>query len=89
LLLVELNAAYLVTIKFDANDTRSTNDVRVQPVVTIVVELDRDGTTIDAYTNNYQEFKHPILTEAYNRAYRSIENDLDENFVGKVRGLRK
>lgn len=89
LLLVDRDAAYLVTIKFDANETQTANYVNVQPAVTITVELERDGTPLVTYTKIYPQFRHVTRTEAYNRAYRNIENDLEGEFAGKLRGIEK
>jgi hypothetical protein len=52
LLLVERDAAYLVTIKFDANETQTANYVNVQPTVTVTAELERDGTPLVTYRSS-------------------------------------
>jgi hypothetical protein len=89
LLLVENDAAYLITVKFEANETQSANYVNVQPVVTITVELERNGTPLVTYTKNYPQFRHVTRAEAYERAYRNVENDLSGEFAGKLRGIER
>jgi hypothetical protein len=52
LLLVESGGAYIATVELSLNDRQSNNYFYIEPSVTIVVELERDGTPLITYTKN-------------------------------------
>jgi hypothetical protein len=87
LLLVESGGAYIATVELSLNERQSNNYFYIEPSITIVVELERDGTPLVTYTKKYGEFRHVTRAEALQRAYRNIENDLGGNFAEQVRGI--
>ncbi|MDR0710676.1 MAG: hypothetical protein LBF77_11490 [Spirochaetaceae bacterium] len=89
LLLVQENNAYRTFISLEMNEEKTANYSIVEPLLTITVELERDGTPLVTYTKKYPAFRHVTRSEVYGRAYRNIEQDLDENFAPQIRGLGK
>jgi hypothetical protein len=89
LLLVENNSAYRARVQVELNERQTNNYYIVEPTVTISIELERDGTPLVTYTKNYGEFRHISRSEAGQRAYRNIENDLGGGFTNLVRSIGK
>jgi hypothetical protein len=89
ILLVESGAAYIAKIQVTLQERQTANAFYVKPSVSIVVELERDGTPLVTYTKTYQEFNHITRAEALARAFRNIENDLGGNFAAEIRGIGK
>jgi hypothetical protein len=89
LMVVSENGAYRARINIDMNENKTPNYYTVEPVLTITVELERDGTPLVTYTKEYPLFRHVTRGEAYNRAYRNIEQDLSGNFADRIRSLGK
>jgi hypothetical protein len=89
LLLVQENNAYRTLISIEMNEEKTANYYTLEPALAITVELERDGTPLVTYTKKYPAFRHVTRDEAYARAYRNIEQDLDENFAQQIRSLGK
>jgi hypothetical protein len=89
LLLVETGGSYVATLELNLNERQTNSYFYIEPSLTIIVELERDGTPLVTYTKKYGEFRHVTRAEALTRAYRNIENDLGGNFAEQVRGIGK
>jgi hypothetical protein len=89
LMVVSENSAYGARISIDMRANKTPNYYTVEPVLTITVELERDGTPIVTYTKDYPLFRHVTPGEAEARAYRTIEQDLSGNFATQIRSLGK
>jgi hypothetical protein len=89
LLVATQGGAYLALVSLDMQENRTANYYTVQPVLSITVELERDGTPLMAYRRNYPLFRHVTREEAYARAYRNIEQDLSDNFAAQIRSLER
>jgi hypothetical protein len=89
LMVVDGGGAYRAVISITMNEEKTANYYTLQPLLTITVELGRDGTPLVTYTKKYPLFRHVTRDEAYNRAYRNIEQDLSDNFTAQIRSLGK
>ena len=79
------NPLYTVSARLNMTEEKTDATTFIRSGITVQVE--RQGRALLSYSKNYQRSGHSTPEGAFNRAFRTIEQDLEENFAPRLTAM--